>query len=497
MKHKKSKMDLIREKAERLQMKGKYIVNEKRLLQLFSRKCPSCRGKVKTEKVIYGLLLILNQRCLHCEYRNQWKSQENACVPSAEDGHLTRGAAETQQADDNLNCGITAVPDEQSDPMSETESSDEDDIDSDEDWNPGGKHLSTRDLETDSDEETEQENQDAPLYSSKHSRLCTDCGMFFNKRRPHTCEHKIKPFSCNICGKRCVSEGALNLHNKIHEDGYEHRCKYCHVTFRTKVDKISHEQTHLSEGKPYKCPDCSETFANFKERRIHLEDHRGPKQLKCHICGREFLWPITLQRHLLVHTGQKPYKCSVCQRGFSQSGNLKSHMRLHTGERPYKCQYCEQRFNHNVSLKSHVQRYHTSDNWKKRGANSPLPREEKGGNTDEGNTYADKKRRSTGRPIGRPKSNVGERQGSSTSRTKVEKSTRTHKDSENERTDSDTYYDSGEEEEETVTKSTESTRERANSSDSDSDFDPDGRKRTIRGKTLGKCRKRQRKTLEI
>uniref|UniRef100_A0A3B4ZVR1 C2H2-type domain-containing protein n=1 Tax=Stegastes partitus TaxID=144197 RepID=A0A3B4ZVR1_9TELE len=83
-------------------------------------------------------------------------------------------------------------------------------------------------------------------------------------------------------------------------------------------------------------------------------------KLKCHICGIDFLWPLSLQRHLAVHTGAKPHKCSVCQRGFNQPSHLKSHMRLHTGERPYKCQHCDKCFNHNVSLKSHIQRYHTS-----------------------------------------------------------------------------------------------------------------------------------------
>uniref|UniRef100_A0A3P8SFR3 C2H2-type domain-containing protein n=1 Tax=Amphiprion percula TaxID=161767 RepID=A0A3P8SFR3_AMPPE len=128
-------------------------------------------------------------------------------------------------------------------------------------------------------------------------------------------------------------------------------------------DASSHPQqdnTHQTEGKPYKCPDCSETFASNKERTLHLEDHRGPRQLKCHICGIEFSRPTPLQRHLAVHTGAKPFKCSVCQRGFNQPSHLKSHMRLHTGERPYKCQHCDKCFNHNVSLKSHIQRYHTS-----------------------------------------------------------------------------------------------------------------------------------------
>ncbi len=81
-------------------MKGKYVVNEKRLLQLFSRKCPLCGSTVKMEKVTYGVLVILNQQCLQCEYRNQWKSQVNASVPTAEGQHLTGGTevtSETQQ----------------------------------------------------------------------------------------------------------------------------------------------------------------------------------------------------------------------------------------------------------------------------------------------------------------------------------------------------------------------------------------------------------------
>lgn len=68
-------------------------MNEKCLLQLFSHKCPSCGSKVKTEKVIYGVLIVVNQECLQCEYRNQWKSQVNASVPTAE----VDATSETQQ----------------------------------------------------------------------------------------------------------------------------------------------------------------------------------------------------------------------------------------------------------------------------------------------------------------------------------------------------------------------------------------------------------------
>nr|XP_046264919.1 zinc finger protein 239-like isoform X2 [Scatophagus argus] len=372
-------IDIIREKAALLQMKGKYVVNENRLLQLFSPKCPLCHSQVKMEKFTYGLIIILNQQCLQCEYRNQWKSQVNASVPTASDQHLTEGVAvtpetpQTVSTDDN-NSSITGVPElvadinDESDPMTKSkESSDGGDTDSDEDWSPVNEFLLHNKLHNDdSDEESENGDDDPDPLVSRHSQLCTDCGKFYNKWKPHTCVHKIKPYSCNICGKRCVSEVSLNSHSKVHDENYEHPCQYCHVAFKTKVDKINHEQTHLNQEKPYKCPDCSEAYAMNKERVVHLEDHRGPRQYKCNICRITLYCFTSLQRHMAVHTGVKPFKCSVCQRGFNQASHLKSHMRLHTGERPYKCQHCDKCFNHNVSLKSHVQRYHTPSSGQER-----------------------------------------------------------------------------------------------------------------------------------
>ncbi|XP_070831154.1 uncharacterized protein [Chaetodon trifascialis] len=549
-------IDLIREKAALLQMKGKYVVNEKRLLQLFSCKCPLCGSKVTVEKVTDGLLVILNQQCLQCGYRNQWKSQVNASVPSDEDQHLTGGSdviPEIQQAwtTDDTHGSITGVPEivavigDESDTVDETEEScDQGDMDSDEDWKPAKHFLLARGLEKETDDKTknqEEERYDCPSLAPKHSQLCTECGMFFSKQRSHTCEHKVKPYSCNICGKRCVSEVALNCHSRVHNENYEHRCKYCHVTFKTKVDKRSHEQTHLTEGKPYKCPDCSETFATNKDRSVHLEDHRGPRKLKCDICGIQFVTPLSLQRHLAVHTGVRPFKCSVCDRGFNQASHLKSHMRLHTGERPYKCQHCDKCFNHNVSLKSHVQRYHTSvsgceqkkekickresDTGDGEGNGSKKCTNSDGDNVDEEQDTEEEvqketadlpknKKRSTGRPIGRPKRNEPgnlvlavqvEGQCSKAKTGKKLLSQKLKRAQCSELSDSDTSFDSaGEEEErsEEVTSSASRSRGRGKVSDSDSDFDPEERKKKrcssqSSGKSFGKGRGKPRKNLVV
>ncbi|XP_023261165.1 zinc finger protein 236-like [Seriola lalandi dorsalis] len=527
-------IDMIREKAALLQMKGKYVVNEKRLLQLLSTKCPLCGSKVKVQKIIHGILIVLNQQCLQCEYRNQWKSQVNATVPPAVYQDPTGGTEVTPE-----------TASEESDPMNETEeSSDQGDMDSDDDWKPVRDLLPSGVLHNESDEETDDEDDEVdendiyPPLAPKHSQLCTECGRFYSKRWPHTCEHKVKPYSCNICGKRCVSEVALNSHSRVHNENYEHPCKYCNITFKTKVDKITHQQIHLTQGKPYKCPDCSETFATNKERRTHLEDHRGPQELKCHICGIEFNRLLSIRRHLIVHTGLKPYKCSVCQRGFNQAGHLKSHMRLHTGERPFKCQHCDKRFNHNVSLKSHVQRYHASGceqkkgkinktvsdtgdaqgDGNKRGADSELDNVEGEEDAEEEVPRPKRNRRSTGRPIGRPKRNAagnfvlaGEMQdpGSNTKtrKSKQQRLRRTQcndEESEDDPSESDMSFDSKEEEEEKtekVTNNKSKSRKKPNNSDSDIDFDAEHAKRKRyssrnSGKSTRKRRGRPRKVVE-
>ena len=399
----------------------------------------------------------------------------------------------------------------ESDSSDEGEGSDEGGVNSDSEWNPLDEALLQ-----DSEEETEDEDEeekDSP-GGLKINELCNECGRFFSPLKPHTCEHKIKPFSCNICGKRCVSEVALKLHSRVHSETYEIPCKYCHVTFKRKVDKLKHEQIHEDRNDPYKCPDCPKIFPTSQARRIHLSYHRTSREYKCGVCGFEFRKTSHLRRHSVVHTGLKPYKCSVCERAFNQESNLKSHMRLHTGEKPYKCPRCDESFNHNVSLKSHVQRCHSSRsrqehkigkiNEKASSASDAEYNESKSGNGSESDN-ADKQdtgetvqkettglpkriRRRTGRSRGRPKSNPdgysvpsGQNKDQclnaktlKSKLKKLKKSGEIDEELELEQSDSDISFNS-EEEEEQEQKARRSTRtsRRRPTKDDDADFDPE------------------------
>ncbi|XP_034743115.1 zinc finger protein 345-like isoform X3 [Etheostoma cragini] len=535
--------DLNKEKAALL-TEGKCIVNESCLFQLFRRKCPSCGCKLQTEKVTHGVLIILNQQCLQCDYRNQWKSQVNASVPTAEDQQLTEEVP-------TVFSEIVTLSDEESDQSDAGEEGDSGGVSSDGEWNPTEETLLAEELTKNSEEEAEDETEDETEEEGEQEddspgglqihELCTDCGCFFTILKPHTCEHKIKPYSCNVCGKRCVTKTSLKNHSRIHDETYDHPCKFCHAPFKTRLDKLKHEQIHKDRKDPYKCPDCPETFTTNKKRRIHLADHRTPKEYKCGVCDITFKDVHHLRRHSVVHTGLKPYMCSVCQRGFNQGSHLKSHMRVHTGERPFKCQLCDKSFNHNVSLKSHVQRYHSTNSGRERKAAKIDERASDtgdGGDEDSGNKKdsdsefdnvkdkpdteeevqkertGKKSRRSTGRPVGRPKrtaegslgrsgGKAGQRLNTAKSKArKLEKIGSSEEESEGEQSDCHISSDSAEKEEEkkeTARKSTGRSRRRP-TNDGDSDFDPEEeetKKKRYSSQSSGKRRGRPKKNQSV
>ncbi|XP_072320751.1 uncharacterized protein [Eucyclogobius newberryi] len=291
--------------------------------------------------------------------------------------------------------------------------------DSDNDWTPKLKYQIRKKKENadreeqreeaeSEDEESEDDESDYEKREKKREKkwrkikaepklkmqLCTECGEFYKKS--HKCDHKEKRFPCNDCGRRFVSEPALKVHSYMHSETHEYHCKFCYVSFKTKVDKIRHELIHLKQKDPFKCPHCALTFPTFRKRAAHKKEKHFDT-FKCKVCGTSFADQQHFLRHVAVHTGERPFECSVCFQSFKQDSHLKSHMRLHTGERPYRCKHCPKAFNHNVCLKSHLKKYHPQEEEEKK-----VKEEEKSEQT----VKSKSRRARTGRPRGRPKRNA-------------------------------------------------------------------------------------------
>ena len=86
---------------------------------------------------------------------------------------------------------------------------------------------------------------------------------------------------------------------------------------------------YVSGERPYRCEQCSATFAYFSSLAAHRKLHSNNKPFICDVCGASFFTAYNLRLHSRKHSGERPYQCHLCPESFSWHSGLKCHLKKH------------------------------------------------------------------------------------------------------------------------------------------------------------------------
>ncbi|XP_037932871.1 PR domain zinc finger protein 5-like [Teleopsis dalmanni] len=137
-------------------------------------------------------------------------------------------------------------------------------------------------------------------YSEKICEICNR--KFVNgktlSKHVKTVHNKIKPFICNVCGKKTARKASLIIHMRQHTGEKPLQCKTCKFSSRDPSVLHKHQLRHEKVGK-FKCNLCDYSCiqTNSYKRHIRTNHPEVYKRIACDICN---FVTITEQK-LLAH----------------------------------------------------------------------------------------------------------------------------------------------------------------------------------------------------
>ncbi|XP_017479280.1 PREDICTED: zinc finger protein 879 [Rhagoletis zephyria] len=122
----------------------------------------------------------------------------------------------------------------------------------------------------------------------------------------------------------------------------EKTCEICSRKFVNGKTLSKHVKAVHNKIKPFICNVCGKKMARKASLIIHMRQHTGEKPLHCKTCKFSTRDPSVLHRHQLRHEKAEKLKCALCDFSCIQTSAYKRHMRLNHVEeyRNIACDLC-------------------------------------------------------------------------------------------------------------------------------------------------------------
>ncbi|XP_051557051.1 zinc finger protein 521-like isoform X2 [Myxocyprinus asiaticus] len=169
---------------------------------------------------------------------------------------------------------------------------------------------------------------------------------------------------CSSCSVKFESEAELQAHlQTVHRDQTPEG-----ALLRTPDDSpMPQVSPSQSDEKTYQCIKCQMVFYSEWDIQVHVANHMLEEGLnhECKVCSLSFDSPAKLQCHLIEHSFEGmggTFKCPVCFTVFVQACKLQQHIFTAHGQEDkiYDCSQCPQKFFFQTELKNHSVSVHSS-----------------------------------------------------------------------------------------------------------------------------------------